>query len=135
MGGSDDLKDLEAHREVAPNEVPADTQEEVQEVSAGVTNAVKIIAEAIDITDYKDYKAYILQLNKDGFKLMYQVPNDLVQDHIDLFNNDEKRRFKAVRLVTVFNDPTVDDPKHRVDSGQTAIWYKSLKNKKKAKKD
>jgi len=116
-------------------EAEQEEQEEIQEVTEGVTKAVKIIAEAIDITDYNVYKAYILQLEKDGFKLMYQVPNDLVKGHLDLFNKDIKRRFKAVRLVTVFNDPTIDDPKHRIDSGQTAIWYKPFKKKKKAKKD
>jgi len=78
--------------------------------------------EVIECTDYNEYKKVIEKLESDEFTLMYNVPNDLVKGHLDHFKNS--RRFGHVKLVTVFNDPSDKQKKHKIDRNQTAIWYK-----------
>jgi len=102
---------------------PEQEQAQAVETAAEEEGQIKETeVEVIECTDYNEYKEVIEKLESDEFTLMYNVPNDLVKGHLEHFKNS--RSFGQVKLVTVFNDPTVEKKKHKVDRNQTAIWYK-----------
>jgi hypothetical protein len=96
--------------------VEAEQEEQQQEV-------FNTVLEVIECTDHDEYRKVIKGLEKKGYKLMYNVENNLVGQHLDHFK--QTRRFRAVALVTVFIDHDSVFEKSTIDKANTAIWYLS----------